>query len=280
LLDLRILRASFLALSVCCSVVASADSPAEILRTCAAKADPDARGLASFATSCPGIASALADLGYPKMLPADWQERIDRKQLADLSALTSRYQLATSRPPGVDSVKAVVQQLGLERTSLPKTWWERFKDWFRSWFESRNDRDLSWIDRWLDRLHAARGVFTFVTFAFVTVVLIAAIVFVVKELRSGGILRSKEIGRRRLADQPSPAHGSADGLDRAPLLEQPALLLAALVQRLTLEGHLTAERHLTHRELPRAVRLNAPGQRERLAGLASVAETLLPRRIR
>ena len=209
------------------------------------------------------------------MLPASWQEQIDRKQLAGLSAITWRYQFAASTSPGLDSVKAVVRQLGLERTSLPKTWWERFKDWFRSWFENRNDRDLSWIDRWLDRLHSARGVFTFVTFAFVAVVLVAAVVFVVRELRSGSLPKSKEFARRRFADHASSADQVADGHDRAPLLEQPALLLAALVQRLKLDGHLTAERHLTHRELPRAVRLNASDQRDRLATLASVAETVL-----
>jgi hypothetical protein len=222
-----------------------------------------------------GIASALADLGYPKILPAHWQEQIDRRQLEDLSSITGRYQLAPSPAPGVNSVKAVVRQLGLERTRLPKTWWERFKDWARSWFESSNDRDLSWIDRWLDRLQSARGIFSLATFGFVAVVLVGAVVFVIKELRSGGVLKSKQTGQRRFAAHAPPADHVGDGFERAPLLEQPALLLAALVQRLKLEGRLAAERHLTHRELPRAVRLNAPEQRDRLSVLAAVAETVL-----
>jgi hypothetical protein len=274
----RILGAFWLAAGICCASVSSAASPAETLQACAAKADPTIRGLAALATPCPGLGAALTELGYPDILPADWQEQITGKQLLELATLANRYRgVAPSSTPGVDSVKAILDQLAAERRSKPKSWWERFEDWFRSWFSGRSEKDLSWIERWLDKLASVSGVFTLMTFAFVLLVIVAAIVYVLNELRLAGVFARAEAGSAPRAGGP-PSSSEASGLaklEQTPILEQPALLLACVVQCLKRGGRLTAERHLTHRELPRAARLDAPDQRDRLTHLAAVAETVL-----
>ena len=77
-------------------------------------------------------------------------------------------------------------------------------------------------------------------------------------------------GKRSAGDGPEE-----EQLARAPVFDQPALLLGLLVRRLKRAGRLSAERHLTHRELTRAAALDDPEQRGRLGRLTQVAEELL-----
>jgi hypothetical protein len=145
----------------------------------------------------------------------------------------------------------------------------------RSWF-SRSDRSaLSWLERWLDRLSSVSGVLTIVTYVLVVAFVVGSLLYVVLELRSTGAFA-------RLA-APRRGAGAAASLEPPPqavptgagALEQPALLLALIVRRLNEAGRLVADRHLTHRELARAARLDHPDQHRRLTRLADVAETIL-----
>lgn len=274
----RILAAACLAAGLCCASVGAASSQTEILQACAAQVDPKVRGIVALATPCPGLDAALTELGYADLLPADWREQITGRQLADLAALASRYRGAAPRSaPHVESMQAILERLAAERKSVPKSWWERVQDWLRSWFSGRSEKDLSWIERWLDKLGSAAGVFTLVTFVFVVLVILGAIVYLIKELRSAGVFARAEAGSRPRTGG-APLSGQTSGLaklEQTPILEQPALLLAFLVQCLKGGGRLAAERHLTHRELPRVARLDTPDQRDQLTHLAAVAEVLL-----
>jgi hypothetical protein len=146
----------------------------------------------------------------------------------------------------------------------------------RSLFAGHDQRGLSWLERLMGKLSSAAGVVTILTYVLVALTIGGALVYIVIETRSSGLLarvaRSRKIadGVRFAGDGPGE-----DELARAPVFDQPALLLGLLVRRLKRAGRLSAERHLTHRELAHAAALDDPGQRGRLGRLTQVAEELL-----
>ena len=254
-------------------------SPAETLRACVAKLQPAARGLDALAAQCPDLKAALAALGYSETLSRGWESELTPGQLEDLAALTSRYR---GEPPSaaldVGAVRGIVAGLAKERASATKSWWEVLRDWVRSLFAGHDEHDPSWIERWMSKLGSAAGVLTILTYVLVALVIGGALAYIIIEMRSSGIFahaaRSKDAGTAngvRFAGE-GPAE---EELARAPVFDQPALLLVLLVRRLKRAGRLSAERHLTHRELARAAALDDPGQRGRLGRLTQVAEELL-----
>ena len=253
-------------------------SPAETLRACVAKLQPAARGLDALAAQCPDLKAALAALGYSETLSRGWESELTPGQLEDLAALTSRYR---GEPPSaaldVGAVRGIVAGLAKERASATKSWWEVLRDWVRSLFAGHDEHDPSWIERWMSKLGSAAGVLMILTYVLVALVIGGALAYIIIEMRSSGILaraaRSKDArtdGVRFAGDGPAE-----EELARAPVFDQPALLLVLLVRRLKRAGRLSAERHLTHRELARAAALDDPGQRGRLGRLTQVAEELL-----
>jgi len=252
-------------------------SPAETLRACVAKLQPAARGLDALAAQCPDLKAALAALGYSETLSRGWESELTPGQLEDLAALTSRYR---GEPPSaaldVGAVRGIVAGLAKERASATKSWWEVLRDWVRSLFAGHDQRGLSWLERLMGKLSSAAGVVTILTYVLVALTIGGALVYIVIETRSSGLLarvaRSRKIadGVRFAGDGPGE-----DELARAPVFDQPALLLGLLVRRLKRAGRLSAERHLTHRELAHAAALDDPGQRGRLGRLTQVAEELL-----
>jgi Domain of unknown function (DUF4129) len=252
-------------------------SPAETLRTCAPKLQPPARGLDALAAQCPDLKRALAALGYSEALPPGWERGLTPGQLEDLAALASRYRgEPPSAAPNVGAVRGIVAGLAREDASATKSWWEVLRDWVRSLFAGHDQRGLSWLERLMGKLSSAAGVVTILTYVLVALTIGGALVYIVIETRSSGLLarvaRSRKIadGVRFAGDGPGE-----DELARAPVFDQPALLLGLLVRRLKRAGRLSAERHLTHRELAHAAALDDPGQRGRLGRLTQVAEELL-----
>ena len=252
-------------------------SPAETLRACVAKLQPAARGLDALAAQCPDLKAALAALGYSETLSRGWESELTPGQLEDLAALTSRYR---GEPPSaaldVGAVRGIVAGLAKERASATKSWWEVLRDWVRSLFAGHDEHDPSWIERWMSKLGSAAGVLMILTYVLVALVIGGALAYIIIEMRSSGLFAraarsSKTANGVRFAGE-GPAE---EELARAPVFDQPALLLVLLVRRLKRAGRLSAERHLTHRELARAAALDDPGQRGRLGRLTQVAEELL-----
>jgi hypothetical protein len=252
-------------------------SPAETLRACVARLQPPARGLDALAAQCPDLKPALAALRYSETLPSGWESELTPGRLEDLAALASRYRgEAPSAAPDVGAVRGIVAGLAKEPASAPKSWWEVVRDWVRSLFAGNDERDPSWIERLMSKLSSAAGVLTVLTYGLVALVIGAALAYLVIEMRSSGLFsrpaRSRKTaeGTRFAGDGPEE-----EQLARAPVFEQPALLLGLLVRRLKRAGRLSVERHLTHRELTRAAALDDPDQRGRLGRLTQVAEELL-----
>jgi Domain of unknown function (DUF4129) len=252
-------------------------SPAETLRACAGKLERAARGLDALAARCPDLKPALATLGYSETLPSGWESGLTPGQLEDLAALASRYRgEPPSSAPDVGAVRGIVAGLAKENASAPKSWWEVVRDWMRSLFAGNDKHDLSWIERLISGLSSAAGVVTVLTYVLVALVIGAAFAYLVIEMRSSGLFarapssRKAADGERLAGEEPAQ-----EQLARVPVFDQPALLLVLLVRRLKRAGRLSAERHLTHRELTRAAALDDPGQRGRLGRLTQVAEELL-----
>ena len=252
-------------------------SPAETLRACVARLKPPARGLDALAAQCPDLKPALATLGYSETLPSGWESELTPGRLEDLAALASRYRgEAPSAAPDVGAVRSIVAGLAKENASAPKSWWEVVRDWVRSFFADDDEREPSWIERLMSKLSSAAGVLSILAYVLVALVIGGALAYLVIEMRSSGLFavaaRSRKTaqGMRFAGDGPEE-----EQLARAPVFDQPALLLGLLVRRLKRAGRLSAERHLTHRELTRAAALDGPDQRGRLGRLAHVAEELL-----
>jgi hypothetical protein len=262
----------------CVGSAAAGAAPLDTVRECAAKASAEARGLSALVAQCPGLDAALADLGYTELLPADWQKKITGRQLVDLAALADRY--AGEKPstaPDVGMVRAITERLAADRAGRPKSLWERFEDWFRSLFSDKSEKDLSWLGQWLKKLDTIAGLFSYVTFGLLLVVVVGAVAYLIIELRALGIFSRATAGPGARSGGVGAAQGPLPppALESVPIVERPALLLARVVRSLARSGRLTAERHLTHRELPRAARLEAAASRTRLAQLAAVAEEVL-----
>jgi hypothetical protein len=266
-------------LAAAAAVAGAGTPPAEALRACVGKLQPPARGLEALAAQCPDLKGALTELRYSQTLSPGWEDRLTPGQLEDLAALASRYR--GDRPsagPDVGAVRGIVAGLASERAS-PKSWWEIIKGWARSLFAGHGEHELSWIERWANKLSSAAGVLSVVTYVLVALVIVSSVVYIVIELRSSGAFGRTPRGS--MGAKTAPAARSVDDapaeedLARAPILDQPALLLALLVRTLKRGGRLSAERHLTHRELARAAALDDAGQHGRLGRLAQVAEELL-----
>ena len=253
-------------------------SPAGTLSECAARLEPSARGLDALSGLCPGLKQAIAELGYAATLPAEWEKRLTPGQLEDLAAIASRYRgERASAGPSTDAVRAILAGLARERAGTQRSWWDILREWMRSWFASHDERELSWVSRWLDKLSGASGVLSMITLGLVALVILGSAVYLFLELRSSGALErgARASGRTPRSAQPSRAMPGEDDLARAPAIDQPALLLALLVRSLKRTGRLESERHLTHRELARLAVLDDPDQRRRLGRLSGVAEELL-----
>jgi len=127
----------------------------------------------------------------------------------------------------------------------------------------------------MSKLSSASGVLTVLTYVLVALVIGGAFAYLVIEMRSSGLFARASSSKIAAGESFAGEGPAEDQLARAPVFDQPALLLGLLVRRLKRAGRLSAERHLTHRELTRAAALDDPGQRGRLGRLTHVAEELL-----
>src|SRR5690606_16010334 len=117
-----------------------------------------------------------------------------------------------------------------------KSWWDAAKQWLRSWFERPGSASTSWFDRLAERLSQSVDLIRLLTYVLLAIVVVAAVAFVVNELRIAGVLSQRRQQRRPgnvvAAARTAAPEASADDLDAAALTDQPAILLRLLVARL------------------------------------------------
>lgn len=278
---MRLLAALSAAFAVCTAFASAQTAPLEIIKECAGRVKPPTKGIIALTARCPELQDALGQLGLTETLAHGWREELTPNGLRDLAALAARYQRGSARAaPDVSSLRGILDQLARERIQPPRSWWDIAKDWLRSLFSAADEHSLSWLDRWLVKLASAAVLFRWILYGSVAAVLIAAVGFIVLELRSTGVWvirnRRRSVAMKtRSMNAPMIASGELTSLDAASALDRPAILLRLLVRSLSAGGRLMAERHLTHRELAGSAVFDGPTERQSFAQVADVAEELL-----
>lgn len=251
----------------------------DMLDACAAQAPAGTRGIVALEAACPGIEAALSASSLSANLPVAWRESLDASALRDLVALEQRYLQPPSPAPDRTDLRAILDQLASEQIEPRRSWWDAVKDWLRSWFATRDPVSGSWLDDLLERLGQSRHLVQVFTYVLLAIVVVAALAFIVNELRLAGVLTRRSRPRESTGFiAPATAPGATedlDDLDAAPAMDQPAILLRLLVARLMARDLLRAERSLTHHELVTRVTLPDAGSQQRFAGVARLAERIL-----
>jgi hypothetical protein len=252
---------------LCCSAGAAA---LELVDSCAGSATEDARGVVALESQCPGLEAALREMGVVESLPEGWRDALDRRALGDLASLTHRYR---------DLPAQAAPDPGKEQVKPARSWWDAVKQWLRSQLGQPDDASTPWLKRLLDRIGESAGLIRTITYVLLVLVVIAAVAFVVNELRVAGVL-SRRRGSARAGEVTAALPGVAVApdiadLDAAALRDQPGILMRLLVARLLINGQLQAERNLTHRELVKHSAFADPENRLRFARVTQLAERVL-----
>jgi hypothetical protein len=253
-----------------------AAAPLDLVRKCADTALPTLSGVKALEGVCPGLQGALVAIGFDKILIEGWQEKINAHALAELGGLAERYSRSWHAPDTASLPKALESLQ--EQAPKISSWWQSFKTWLKNWL-SRSDSALaSWLNRLLDRWSAQTDVsVTFlkmITYCLTALVVIAAVVIVIREIRALGVGR-----RARHALDGKSSNAITPQSDLQPQLvpgsgsDALAALLRALVKRLLQLGRLRADRSLTHRELVVRSVFESEEQRAAFAAVAYGAES-------
>jgi ABC-type multidrug transport system fused ATPase/permease subunit len=254
-----------------------AAAPLDVVRQCADTASPTLNGVQALEAVCPGLQDALAAAGFDKILIEGWRQKMNAHALAELSGLALHYSQGQRHAPDTASLSKALESL---QEQAPKTssWWQSLKIWLKNWLSHSDSTLASWLNRLLDRWSASTDVsVTFlkiVTYCLTALVVVAAVVIVVREIRAAGVGRRAQ--RRAGAESQNPVTPEADlelGLVAGSATDALAALLRALVRRLLQLGRLRADRSLTHRELVLRSVFESEEQRAAFAAVAFGAES-------
>lgn len=253
-------------------------APLDSVRDCAATASPALSGIKDLNEACPQLEDALRSLGLDVELYDGWRQQLNRDALHDLWSLSERYR--GSKPQAsadVGVLPGILESLAREQTPIPKSWWDAFRAWLRTWFVHHDPESLSWLDRWLERFGQSITLLNAILYALMALVLIAAAAVIVNELKAAGPLRRGRDAAASAAGEANPDAAAPEvaGSESMTPADRLAMLLQLLVNRLVQTGRLRAERSLTHRELVVRSRFDSESQRLLFATVANTAETLL-----
>jgi len=250
---------------------------------CIHRLNPDVDvGYQRIAARCPELIRRLEQSRWSGWLPSDWKRpgndlsagglRELRELLARESTLHER-----ARAPSLERLPDVLASLARPHHEA-NGWWDRVKTWLHEVFERREQTgDNGWLTRMIDEIGPFQTYVELTSYIALALVIVLAVYIVVNELRVSGVLGGL---RGRFAHQnvlPIRLQGdepARDDVQRAPLRQQPRLLLELIVARLTEDSCLPPARGLTVHELTRAARLPDENDRNRLAELARASERI------
>ena len=268
------------------SLFAGPVSTIQILDDCLARLAPEVppgtkapSGIGELRLVCPDLEHAIGDSDLSDQLPENWQERLDRSAIADLSWQLHRYQSrSASAAPRVSTLYQVAHTLNQPQTR--HGWWQDFKDWLRQALFTRTSPAPSFLNRWWSRLSPPQLLMRSILYGLLGAIIVMALWIVRRELQAAraGAGAATRAMQQRSSQLPPAAGANAPALadiDRAPLREQPAVLLRLLVQALLQSGRLRGERSLTHRELGVRGAFDDPEQQLRFVRISLLAERLL-----
>jgi hypothetical protein len=260
-------------------------STIQILDDCLARLTPEAApgakapsGIGELRLVCPDLEHAIVDSDLSDQLPENWQQRLNRSAIADLSWQLHRYQSrSSSTAPRVVTLYQVAHSLNQPQPR--HGWWQDVKDWLRQLLFTRSSPAASFLSRWWSQLSPSQLLLRSILYGLLGAIIVMALWIVRRELqaaRAGAGAAKRAL--QRSAQLPPAAAATTPALadiDRAALREQPALLLRLLVQALLQSGRLRGERSLTHRELGVRGAFDDPEQQLRFVRISLLAERLL-----
>jgi hypothetical protein len=252
-----------------------AAAPLDVVRKCADTASPTLKGIKALEAVCPGLQDALTGTGFDAILIDGWQLKLSAHALADMSELAQQYSRSQRRAPDTAALPKVLESLQ-EKTPQVSSWWQTFKTWLKNWL-SRSDSSLaSWLNRLLERWSAQTEMsVTFlkiITYCLTALVVIAALLIVVREIRAVGLGRRAERVAQAKSSNGIEAHLEAK-LVPGSATDALTVLLRELVIKLLQLGRLRSDRSLTHRELVMRSVFDSEEQRAAFAGVALGAES-------
>jgi hypothetical protein len=255
-------------------------APLDVVRACAATASPGLSGIKDLAASCPQLPDALATLGLEDVLEEGWREQLNTNALRGLTELADRYRGAKWQTPDTAALAGILSAMKREQAPQSESWWESLKAWFKHWLSQSNSSVLQWLNRWLDAwlspTKVSAALVKVIAYCSTALVLLAALVVIVNELKAAGVLRR----RPRAADAAHrgkilEASGEGGAVALPTGSHRLTELLRVLVNLLMRTGRLKMERSLTHRELIAHSSFDNEAQRAAFAGVARTAETML-----
>lgn len=253
---------------------ALAAAPLDVVRDCAAHAPAQISGIEGLDAACPGLEAAIQSLGLDRILYDGWRDKLTSDALRDVSKLARFY--SEPRPgAGLDTtaLSGILKNLARDQAPAPKSWWDAFMAWIKTWLQGQDADSLSW----LDRMRQSVTLLNAILYSLIGLVVIAAGWIVINELRAAGLLARRRGRPAAVISASSAAAAAAASLGPEPvaLAERMAALLRLLVKRLVQTGRLKSERSLTHRELVTVSAFDNEAQRTAFAAVASSAEALL-----
>lgn len=237
-------------------------------------------GYDRIAQRCPELAPALEQSGWAMWLPRGWKESrndLSAGSLMELRKVVARElaSRSTARAPSVDALKEILTGLGSatqERSGL----WARFKKWLRSMFERTDQQnDAGWLSRLVSRVGVSDTVLEIITYIALGLVVALAAFIVANELRLAGVLKRTSGANAGAGESGVPSDRPRlawSDVERAPLADQPRLVLELIAAKLTDLKRLPPAGAFTVRELVRAADLEQSDDRQRLNDIALTSE--------
>jgi hypothetical protein len=255
-----------------------AAAPIDVVRRCADSASPTASGLEALAAACPKLKSALEELGLDETLYGDWQHKLNAGALRDVVQLTEHYAGPTSHGPALEALPAILDSLNRQQAPKLESWWQSFKNWLKQWLNHSDSSLANWLnhllDRWSTHVDLSVAWLKMITYGLTALVVMAAIIVIVRELKAAGIMRHARKAAQAAPSVPDAPQSQFDpSTASVPGTDALAALLRALVKRLLQTGRLKAERSMTHRELIVRSAFENDAQRAAFAGVAYGAES-------
>lgn len=256
----------------------SEGSARQALDACIDQAPPEAEGIEDLEAACPGIETALEDLGVMPLLPESQLGVMNRTGLVNVRSLLERYEQPPERTAvGVDSLHPLLDSLREPpKVERPLSWYERFKRWLRTTFDKDESGGTPWLRRWLDEYQMSEAVRLVLFYGVMALVVLLAIVIVVNEIRAARTGKRKSMFAKAQGAAAGVGPGSElDDFDSAAHAAQPSLVLRMLIATLVKTGRLQGDRSLTHTELTTRARFDDSEQRECFQRVARVAERVV-----
>ncbi len=227
---------------------------------------------------CPGLHAAIDRSSFALLLPDDWGERVTPRKLHRLRALMLPDSAqAPAHRLDTRSVGGFLDEMQAAQAAQDLSLWQRFKAWLADILEKNSGGEKSgWLADWLEKHKPSEEFMTLIGYGLLVLLVAGAGWIVYSELRAAGMLgaRTRAGGMRGAGAGGAPAQRPAPTLAEAGEEEQPALLIAMLLEQLRRDGRIADRLSMTHRELASAASFDTVADRETFSMLIAVAEKL------